>query len=161
MYKVGEDVLYGSNGVCTITEITNKKIAGKTIEYYVLKPVYSETSTLFVPVHNEALVSKIRSVLSKDELNSILSNLPDPPEWNDNKNDRLELFKNVISEGNCLKLITLIRLIHNHEQIQVSKGKRLHISDERILKEAEKMVCDEISLVLQVDRSRALELIIN
>ena len=37
MYSIGEVVLYGSNGVCEITEITTKKIGKDSIEYYVLK----------------------------------------------------------------------------------------------------------------------------
>ena len=35
MYSIGEVVLYGSNGVCEITEITTKKIGKDSIEYYV------------------------------------------------------------------------------------------------------------------------------
>ena len=58
MYSIGEVVLYGSNGVCEITEITTKKIGKDSIEYYVLKPVCSDSSTLFVPTQNEMLVSR-------------------------------------------------------------------------------------------------------
>ena len=58
MYSIGEIVLYGSNGVCEITEITTKKIGKDSIEYYVLKPVCSDSSTLFVPTQNEMLVSR-------------------------------------------------------------------------------------------------------
>lgn len=161
MYSVGQTVLYGSNGICNITEITTKEIGGMSLKYYVLKPLYSQNSTLFVPVSNEKLVSKIRNVLSSDEINSILNNLNDSAEWIDNKAERLELFKNIISGGDCNQLIQLIRLIHAHEQLQLSKGKRLHMSDEKCLREAEKMVCDEISLVMNIDKSSALDLILN
>ena len=73
MYSIGEIVLYGSNGVCEITEITTKKIGKDSIEYYVLKPVCSDSSTLFVPTQNEMLVSRMRAVLSSDEIKDILS----------------------------------------------------------------------------------------
>ena len=73
MYSIGEVVLYGSNGVCEITEITTKKIGKDSIEYYVLKPVCSDSSTLFVPTQNEMLVSRMRVVLSSDEIKDILS----------------------------------------------------------------------------------------
>lgn len=68
MYSIGEIVLYGSNGVCEITEITTKKIGKDSIEYYVLKPVCSDSSTLFVPTQNEMLVSRMRVVLSSMKL---------------------------------------------------------------------------------------------
>lgn len=101
MYSVGQTVLYGTNGVCSITDITTKRVGKVSLEYYVLKPICSNTSTLFVPTHNEQLVSKIRYVLSEDEIRSILDDLPECGEWNDNKAERAEIFKKVISKGNC------------------------------------------------------------
>ena len=85
MYSIGEVVLYGSNGVCEITEITTKKIGKDSIEYYVLKPVCSDSSTLFVPTQNEMLVSRMRVVLSSDEIKDILSQKTDNEIWIDIK----------------------------------------------------------------------------
>ena len=45
-----------------------------------------------------------------------------------------------------MKLVELIRRMHFHSKLQLKKGRRLHITDERFLKEAEKMVCDEVSV---------------
>jgi len=64
------------------------------------------------------------------------------------------------SFGACVELIRMIRLIRAHEQEQVRKGKRLHITDERFLKEAEKMVCEELSLVLDISRDEVLQRIL-
>ncbi len=161
MFSVGQTVLYSSNGVCEITEITNKKINGNEIEYYVLKPVCSQSSTLFVPTHNERLVGKMRSTLSEDEVNQILANIPDKDdEWIDDKNERFESFREIIAHGSCEELVTLIRQLHTHSIIQEKKGRHLHIADERFLKEAEKMVSDEISLVLHIDRSEVIPMIL-
>ena len=59
-----------------------------------------------------------------------------------------------------MELIRLIRQIRAHEQEQLGKGKRLHLSDERFLKEAEKMICEEFSLVLNIDRNEVLSRIL-
>ena len=134
MYSIGEIVLYGSNGVCEITEITTKKIGKDSIEYYVLKPVCSDYSTLFVQTQNEI--------------------------WIDNKAERCEKIKEIISGGDCMKLVELIRRMHFHSKLQLKKGRRLHITDERFLKEAEKMVCDEVSVVLHIDRNDVLPLVL-
>ena len=93
MFCVGQTVLYGSNGVCTIDEVTEKRIGKSKMEYYVLRPVCTNTSTLFVPTSNEKLVSKIRCVLTKDEANRILGALPAFDEWNDNKLERSDNFR--------------------------------------------------------------------
>ncbi|MCD8025415.1 MAG: CarD family transcriptional regulator [Clostridiales bacterium] len=162
MFDTNQIVLYGSNGVCKIIEITTKKVGGNSIEYYVLKPVYSDTSTLFVPTQNEQLVGKMRNIMSADEIYEILKNMPeDDNEWIDNKNDRFTACKDVISSGDCKRLVKLIRTLKTHETAQNKKGKKLHIADERFLKEAEKTVCDEFSLVLNIDHAKAMSLILD
>lgn len=161
MFAINETVMYGANGVCTITEITTKKVGKESIEYYVLKPVGRDSSTLFVPTHNETLVKKMRYTLTKEQITDILNSANDSEsKWIDNKNERFDAFKAIVSEGECSQLLSLIRLIHNHESEQLSKGKKLHMADERFLKEAEKMVCSEFSLVLDVSQEEALSIVL-
>ena len=78
-----------------------------------------------------------------------------------NKIERSEEFKNIISAADCKKLVALIRLILNHEKEQQNAGKHLHLSDERFLKEAEKMVTEEFSLVLGIDRDEVLKMVVS
>ncbi len=160
MFCVGQTVLYGSNGVCMVDDVTEKRIGKTKMQYYVLKPLCNNTSTLFVPTANQQLVSKMRRILTEDEAEAILRNLPPCGDWNDNKQERSEQFRAIITEGSCVELIRLIRLVRTHEQEQLAGGKRLHISDERFLKEAEKMICEEFSLVLHISRDEVLERIL-
>ena len=80
MFSVGQNVLYGTNGVCVINDITEKKVGKISMEYYVLKPLGANSSTLFVPTKNEQLVKRIRGVLTKDKIDSILADLPEAGE---------------------------------------------------------------------------------
>lgn len=160
MFCVGQTVLYGSNGVCMVDDVTEKRIGKTKMQYYVLKPLCNNTSTLFVPTANQQLVSKMRRILTEDEAEAILRNLPPCGDWNDNKQERSEQFRAIITEGSCVELIRLIRLVRTHGQELLAGGKRLHISDERFLKEAEKMICEEFSLVLHISRDEVLERIL-
>lgn len=160
MFCVGQTVLYGSNGVCMVDDVTEKRIGKTKMQYYVLKPLCNNTSTLFVPTANQQLVSKMRRILTEDEAEAILRDLPPCGDWNDNKQERSEQFRAIITEGSCVELIRLIRLVRTREQEQLAGGKRLHISDERFLKEAEKMICEEFSLVLHISRDEVLERIL-
>ncbi len=160
MFCVGQTVLYGSNGVCMVDDVTEKRIGKTKMQYYVLKPLCNNTSTLFVPTANQQLVSKMRRILTEDEAEAILRNLPPCGDWNDNKQERSEQFRAIITEGSCVELIRLIRLVRTHGQEQLAGGKRLHITDERFLKEAEKMICEEFSLVLHISRDEVLERIL-
>ena len=160
MFCVGQTVLYGSNGVCMVDDVTEKRIGKTKMQYYVLKPLCNNTSTLFVPTANQQLVSKMRRILTEDEAEAVLRDLPPCGDWNDNKQERSEQFRAIITEGSCVELIRLIRLVRTHEQEQLAGGKRLHITDERFLKEAEKMICEEFSLVLHISRDEVLERIL-
>ena len=52
MYNIGEYVACGNKGACKIDQITTLDISGvdKDEKYYILKPVYSAASTVYIPV---------------------------------------------------------------------------------------------------------------
>ena len=62
MFEIGEYVVCGNNGVCLIKDITTLHMSGvdKKRKYYILKPVYAESSTVYVPV--DTLQASIRRV---------------------------------------------------------------------------------------------------
>lgn len=153
MFEVGEKVLYSVNGVCEITDIT-EKVFGKTVmKYYVLKPVYNESSTLFVPINNETLVSKMKRLMSQSQLDDMLSEISQHEvNWNDNEVQRKEEFRNTISFGNLSDILILLKSVWLHRREQTSKGRKLHITDEIFLREAEKMIKEEISTVVGVSQ---------
>lgn len=161
MLSVGQMVLYGTNGVCRVEDITVKRIGGNNIEYFVLKPVCAANSTLFIPTKNDALLAKIRDIVTQDEIREILDNLPEAGEWNDNKIERTEAFKATIARADCRELVEMIRLLVSHSNALQAEGKQLHLSDERLLKEAEKMISEEFSLVLGVEQDRVIPLILS
>ncbi len=78
-------------------------------------------------------------------------------EYEDISNNLTDLYYNL---RDCAELVRLVRTIYFHGRKQIAEGKRLHISDERFLKEAEKMVCEELSLVLNVESGDILSRIL-
>lgn len=85
----------------------NEKIGKDSIEYYVLKPVCSDSSTLFVPTQNEMLVSRMRVVLSSDEIKDILSQKTDNEIWIDNKAERCEKSRKLFRAAIVWSLLSL------------------------------------------------------
>ena len=67
MFRVGDFVVYGSNGVCQVQKIGPLESAGmpKDRVYYTLHPQYVKGSTIFTPVDNQKVI--IRPVLSREE----------------------------------------------------------------------------------------------
>ena len=58
-------------------------------------------------------------------------------------------------------MLRLIRTLKLHEKQQLKRGKRLHMADERFLKEAEKMVLGEFAYVLNESTDDILNRIVN
>ena len=153
MYQRGEVVLYSAHGVCRITDIVRKTMAGETAEYYVLQPIYEEGSTLFLPTGNEKLTAKMRRTPPAEELLTLIRELPDQPSlWLEEESARRDTFRDIIARGDCSELMRMVRTLHLQRRRQQEKGKHLRLSDERFLKEAEKMLHDEFALVFHLDR---------
>jgi CarD family transcriptional regulator len=155
-------VLYGVQGLCRIAEISERDFTGKRTEYYVLKPVYDEKATIFIPVQNEALIQKMRRILSSDEIYDLIRNMPaEETIWIENENARRERYKQILSGGDRAELIQLIKTLYQRQQSQKAKGKKLHVTDDRFMREAEKMLYEEFAHVLNISPEQVLPFIID
>ena len=153
MFQVNDMVLYGTNGVCKLVDIDVRDCGGRMVEYYILKPIYASNSTVFVPVNNEKLTSKMRYVLTKEEIDEKIRLIPESsPGWIDDERTRKERFKDIVSRADTFELIQLIKTLLEHQEAVMARGKKLHVADERMLQEAENMICDEFSYVLGISK---------
>lgn len=160
MFGVGDTVLYGSQGVCKIVGTDEKVFGGDKILYYVLKPVYDENSTFFVPVSNAELVAKMRSVLSAEQIYNIIKEMPDEETiWIDDENERKQKYQSILAEGDRRKLVKMIKTLHIQQETRHKKGRKLHQSDDYILKQAEKLLYNEFALVLKIKPDEVLPFI--
>ncbi len=162
MFEIGEKVLYNVNGVCEITDITQKTFGKTIMKYYVLKPIYNESSTLFVPVNNENLVRKMKKLMTKAQLDELLNEISQREiVWTENEVQRKEDFRNAISYGNLSEILVMLKSVWLHKFEQESKGRKLHITDEIFLRDAEKLIKEEISTVVGVELEEVIPYIKN
>lgn len=151
MFNLNQMVSYGPQGIYRIAEISEKNLTGKKVKYYILKSVKGNKSTIYVPADNEKLVEKMRPVLSADEVYRLINEMPDDKfEWIENDDERKALFKAIIAESAPEKLGQLIKTVYLHRRELEDSGKKLHVADERAFKEAERILYDEFSLVLDI-----------
>ena len=161
MFKVNDTVLYGSYSVCTITDIVSREFGGSPTDYYILKPVYDDKSTVFVPVKNDVLVSRMHKVLTADEIRELISTIPEEKsDWIENENERRTRYSEILHNGDRRELIGMIKsLYENREQLKEHK-KRQHLSDERFFRDAEKLLYEEFAHVLDIRRDQVLPFIL-
>ncbi len=160
MFEIGQTVIYGMEGVCTIEERKIMKVGHTRASYYVLRPVFRATSTIFVPEDNALLLSKIRPVLSQQEILDILREVPhDEVAWIEDPNERKTEYQKILNGGERLWLIRLLHTLYARRQMLQKSGKHLRTGDEQMLRDAEKLLHDEFALVLNISQREVPEYI--
>lgn len=151
MFNIGDKVVYASNGVCTVSDIKEERFSGSANLYYILSP-HTKGSVIYVPVDNEALTSKIRLIMTKNEAMEFIRSFPSVEhlKWEDGNRRRTECFKNLLHSGEKYNLVRLIRTIYAQRIKQREIGKKLYLSDENIFTRAEQMLYSEISEIFAI-----------
>ncbi len=160
MYEENSVIVYGSYGVCRVSGIVEKKFGKTSAQYYLLEPVGKNTSTVYVPLNSETLLKKMHPVLSAEEILRLVKAMPDEGAiWFENERERRTKYKEIVARGDRLELVRLIKALYLHRKELKDQGKRLHITDERFFKEAEKILYEEFSYVLNIKEEQVLPFI--
>lgn len=161
MYQIGDSFLYGREGVCKITDIVTRQIKGEDKQYYALEP-QDQHIKIFIPVDNNQAVSKMRRVLSKEDIYKLIKAMPDNETiWIEDKNVRKQKYNNIIINGDHEQLVKLIKTLYLHREEKLKSGKNFHVQDQQFLDTCEKILYDEFSTVLNIKPDQVIPFIIN
>ena len=151
MFSVGDVVTYGVNGVCRLDGEIIRKVKGENKKYLVLKPVFHDNSTVYVPVDNENLIGRIKKAMTAEEANNIISLIPRlKEEWIASDGERAGKFREILTNGDSVALTRMVRTLYLHREKQFARGKKLHASDEHFLHDAENILFGEIAHALDI-----------
>lgn len=154
MFKINDVVVYGAQGVCKIVAFDEQRIDGIKKKYFVLKPQDDRGATFYVPTWNEKALAKMRKVMTKNDVDDLIDSMPGKtPTWIANENERKETYKKILANGNHAAIISMIQAIYLHKKEWEAEGKRLHMSDEHFMKDAEQLLYNEWQYVLNVDKA--------
>ena len=155
-YNIGDNVVYGGNGVCKVTEIKEMSFFNEAPKkYYVLEPIFSkQSSTMYVPLDNEVMVAKLHPVMGRAEAMDLIKSLADNKvEWIDDKNVRKDTYNSIVTRGTREEIMGVIKAVLTHQAMLNSEGKRLNMQDEKALVDAENRMNAELALALDTRRS--------
>lgn len=154
MFQINDVVVYGTQGVCRIVGIDEQRMNGILKTYFVLKPQDGRGGTYFVPTWNEKALAKMRKVMTKAEVDALIDSMQNKtPAWIAGENERKEAYKKILASGDQAAMISMIQAIYLHKKEREAEGKRLHMSDEYFLKNAEQLLYNEWQYVLNVDKA--------
>ena len=143
---INDAVMHVPEGVCKVTEIIERDLSRYGIrQYYVLVPVYDRGTKIYIPT--DAGSDKMKSLPEKDEVLQIIDNIPD------NDKERMESFNKIISRCDYREMMALLHTLRNKHAEKVRTGKKFHSADERIFREAERILFGEFGYILDIEPS--------
>lgn len=151
IYAVGDTVMHPSEGVCTIAELRPMEFRGTEKRmYYILRPATEKSSsTVYLPVARGNTV--LRQLLSEENIRQLIARSSEYAGlWISDSKQRKEAFSKILSEGNYAKVIRMLQEIHEERAVREAEGKKPCASDEAIRTEAERLLHQEFSYVLNM-----------
>lgn len=153
VFEIGEQVVCGNKGVCTVENISTLDIGGvdKQRKYYILKPRYQAGSTVYVPV--DAAEGSMRRVLSLEEADRLIDAIPQLP-LIDIANDKLseQTYKEHMKENCCEEWVRVIKTIYQRREKRLQAGRKVTAVDARYIHLAQENLYGELAVALNLDR---------
>ena len=148
MFSVGDKIIYGENGVCTVESIGPLTMAGapKDKLYYYLSPLIG-SGTYFAPVDSGAYM---RPVMSRDEAEALIDAMPgiQPAICTDNRFNHVDAFyKELFKQHSCEALVSIVKGLKSRMSDRKTKSSRA----EATMKRAEDILHGELSVALEID----------
>ena len=158
MLQLGSLVVYGIHGVCIIADVEQRVVDRKKVEYFVLTPKDQPKARFYVPTQNQAALSRLHPLLSREALDALLDSEETSKDcWVQNENLRKQKYKELINSGDRAALISMIRSLQKHKENQLAAGRKFHLCDENFLRDATKLLSAEFSLVLGIPQTEVAD----
>ncbi len=162
LFQAGEYVSYKKNGICKITDVVTKEFAGMDPKpYYEMEVVYDNHTVLYVPVGSPAEQS-MRRVLTAEEVHAVIlesEQYQDP--WIENGKARAAQFEAMLEEGTRSRILWIIKMLTFHRAQAERENKKVYAADVRILETAEKIITEEFSFALKIEKEQVIPYIID
>lgn len=160
MFEIGDKVVYGSHGVCQVMGSEERTADSKKMTFLVLEPVQKDGSKYMVPVHNPSAMGKVQRILTKEEMETLFhSEAVHRGGWILNENERKQTYRELIGSGNREGLMCMVHTLYGHRASQAAAGRKCHLCDENFLRDAEKLLSSEVSVVMGLEPVQARQYI--
>ena len=148
--EINEAIIHIPEGVCRVTDLIERNISGiGTKKYYVLTPVYEPGTKIYVPADLDS--PKVRPVVGEREVFELIDSLPSAESvWLDNDKKRQESFAKILSRCDRREMICLLSTLRRKSSEKKELGKKFHSSDERVLRETQRILFGEFGFILGI-----------
>ncbi len=150
MFSVGDKIIYGENGVCTVEKIEPLAISGVSKDrlYYHLKPLIG-SGTYFAPVDSGAYM---RPVMSREQAEALIDAMPGiaPAICEDNRFNHVDAYyKELFRLHSCEALVAIVKGLRSRMATRKTRSSRA----EATMKRARDILHGELSVALDLPLS--------
>ena len=158
--KRSKHVVYASNGICFIEDVKKLTfIKGEPEKtYYILRPLNDKNSTIYIPENNELLLGRIRSIITKDEIDAIIRDTKTAEfVWIEDRKQRSAHYRELLSAPHPAVLLPLMKSIATKKAELAELGKKLAAVDRDTYEISLRFVKDEFAFALNYTERDAIE----
>lgn len=150
MFEIGDRVVYGQTGVCTVVDICEKEFIKKQKKkYYTLKPNNLDNNLIFAPFEGGKVF--MRHLITKAEAENLIDSIPEIIKKIDCDTPiAKEEYIEKINTHSLEELVELTAVIYSKKLEVVRLKKRLNTVDEKYMKIGENLLFGELSQVLGI-----------
>lgn len=147
--EIGSYVLYSTKGICKVDRIEMLKFSAQEKPYYILVPVFDKNSVYYVPTDYDPEKITIREAVGLKTVDELMaySKECEPFDWLTNVNERKQKNEEILKSADHKRIIRLIKTLKFHEEQQKQVGKKMYLSDTKVLKSAIKLISNEFAFV--------------
>ena len=150
MYSVGDKIIFGENGVCTVEKIAPLDMSGAAADklYYHLAPLIGN-GVYFAPVDSNAFM---RPVISREEAEALIASIDsiEPAICTDTRFNHVDAFyKELFKKHSCEALVAIVKGLKGKMSDKKTKSSRA----ESTMKRARDILHGELSIALGIEFS--------
>ena len=165
MLQIGEAVVYRHH-VCEVISIREAYFEGK--DYYELKALFEKSLKLFVAI-DEAKPPALRPVMTKEEALALIDSIPNVEDIDAEAlaegTDTPTLLDRRIKEEYMRRrhtftpeqLLPIMKFAYERSRTRNDEGRNATATDKKYFNLAQSLLCDELSISLDIDRSQVEE----
>lgn len=156
MFNIGDKIVYGSEGVFTVSEYTSSPIDKNDARvFYILVPLYGPQNNKIVAPGEGGAVS-VRAVISRDDALALIERIPDIEEVTVlQERGRRDAYREVLNGGRGEDYVSIIKTVRRRRKEFMAQKRRLSETDTDFESRAKNCLFSEIATALGVTKGEA------
>lgn len=163
MFKIGDKVVYGKAGVCTVLDICKMPSPfglddDMNGDFYKLQPLYDKQNIIYISTNNEKIM--MREVMSPEKADYLINNIDKyPPVYPKDERERRNFIKETLNCDDMSKWVELMNGLYREKQRRRRFRKTLRYKDEKIYNFLEDFIFGELAVSLGISKAQVFDYI--